>query len=75
MKAAVVNTLSQPPRYEEFAEPLAGEGEAIVEMPAVGLHPIMKALASGQHYSGKGEVPFIAGVDGVGKLADGNIAS
>jgi NADPH:quinone reductase-like Zn-dependent oxidoreductase len=74
MKAAVVNTLGQPPRYEEFAEPLAGEGEAIVEMQAAGLHPIVKALASGQHYSSKGEVPFIAGVDGVGKLEDGKIA-
>ena len=74
MKAAVVNTLGQPPRYEEFAEPLPGESEAIVEMQAAGLHPIVKALASGQHYSSKDEVPFIAGVDGVGKLEDGKIA-
>ena len=32
----------------------------------------MKALASGAHYAGKGEVPAVPGVDGVGTLDDGS---
>jgi NADPH:quinone reductase-like Zn-dependent oxidoreductase len=31
----------------------------------------VKALAAGTHYGSAGELPFIAGVDGVGKLEDG----
>jgi NADPH:quinone reductase-like Zn-dependent oxidoreductase len=72
MKAAVVNVLGQPPRYQDFAEPKAAEGEVLVEVRAAGLHPIVKALASGSHYAGKGEVPAIPGVDGVGTLEDGS---
>ena len=72
MKAAVVNVLGQPPRYQDFAEPKAGEGEVLIDVKAAGLHPIVKALASGAHYAGKGEVPAVPGVDGVGTLEDGS---
>jgi len=72
MKAAVVNVLGQVPRYQAFPEPAAGEGEAVVHVRAAGLHPIVKALASGAHYIGGGEVPMVPGVDGVGTLDDGS---
>lgn len=71
MHAAVVNELGQAPRYRSFTEPEAGEGEALVHVLAAGLHPIVKALVSGSHYLGGGEVPMIPGVDGVGTLEDG----
>ena len=71
MQAAVVNVLSQPPRYQSFPEPAAGDGEGIIHVRAAGLHPIVKALASGSHYAGKGEVPAVPGIDGVGTLDDG----
>jgi NADPH2:quinone reductase len=71
MQAAVVNTLGQPPRYQQFPDPAAGEGEVIVEVRAAGLHPVVKARASGTHYSSDGVVPLIPGVDGVGTLQDG----
>lgn len=74
MKAAVVNVLGQAPQYQDFTDPVAGEGEAILEMRAAGLHPIVKARASGQHYSDKGQVPTIPGIDGVGMLEDGSLA-
>ena len=73
MKAAVVSALGQPPQYLEFAEPVAEEGEVLADMLAAGLHPIVKARASGQHYSSKSQVPFIAGIDGVGQLLDGSL--
>lgn len=72
MKAAVVNELGQPPRYQDFQEPTAQKGEALIKMRAAGLHPVVKALASGSHYAGKGEVPAVPGVDGVGTLEDGS---
>ena len=71
MNAAVVHSFDAPPRYATFADPVAAEGEKLVTVSATGLHPIVKALAKGTHYGSSGELPFIAGVDGVGKLEDG----
>ncbi|HEX4006827.1 MAG TPA: zinc-binding alcohol dehydrogenase family protein [Acidobacteriaceae bacterium] len=71
MKAAVVETFAAPPRYEDFADPTATGDEVLVTVTAAGLHPIVKALASGSHYSSTGALPFIPGVDGVGRLDDG----
>lgn len=72
MNAAVVNVLGQPPQYQSFANPVAGKGEMLVNMRAAGLHPIVKARASGTHYSSDGVVPMVPGVDGVGTLEDGS---
>jgi NADPH:quinone reductase-like Zn-dependent oxidoreductase len=71
MNAAVVNTLGQPPHYQDFAEPIPIENEILVSVRASGLHPIVKALASGAHYSFAGEGPMVAGIDGVGTLPNG----
>jgi len=71
MNAAVVEAFDRPPRYTEFSVPVAGNGEVLVEVKAAGLHPIVKALASGKHYGSTGQLPLIPGVDGVGKLVDG----
>jgi NADPH:quinone reductase-like Zn-dependent oxidoreductase len=71
MHAAVVNVLGQPPQYQEFPEPVAGAGEVAIRVRAVGLHPVVKAISSGEHYSAGGEVPAVPGIDGVGTLEDG----
>jgi len=71
MNAAVVEAFDRAPSYREFAEPVAGDGEVLVAVKAAGLHPIVKGLASGKHYGSTGQLPFVPGVDGVGKLADG----
>jgi NADPH:quinone reductase-like Zn-dependent oxidoreductase len=72
MQAAVVNVLGQSPKYQSFPDPVAQEGEALVQVRAAGLHPIVKGLASGSHYASGGELPAIPGVDGVGTLEDGS---
>ena len=72
MNAAIVSALGSAPRYGSFEEPIAGEGESIVTVSAAGLHPIVKALVAGTHYGSTGELPFIPGVDGVGRLPDGS---
>jgi NADPH:quinone reductase-like Zn-dependent oxidoreductase len=71
MNAAVVSSFDAPPRYTSFADPVAAEGERLVTVSAAGLHPIVKSLAKGAHYGSSGELPFVAGIDGVGKLEDG----
>lgn len=71
MKAAVVNVLGQPPRYRDFPEPKPADGEVIIHVRGAGLHPIVKALASGSHYAAKGELNVVPGIDGVGTLDDG----
>ena len=42
-------------------------------MRAAGLHPVVKALASGAHYASGGELPMVPGIDGVGVLDDGSL--
>jgi len=71
MQAAVVNVLGEPPKFQSFADPVAEEGETIIEVRAAGLHPIVKGLASGTHYASGGALPAIPGLDGVGVLQDG----
>ena len=71
MNAAIVESFAKPPRYGSFADPVAEAGEVLVEVEAAGLHPIVKALANGTHYGSTGALPFVPGVDGVGRLEDG----
>jgi NADPH:quinone reductase-like Zn-dependent oxidoreductase len=71
MRAAVVHSFNAPPSYTEFPDPVASEGEVAVTVTAAGLHRIVRSLASGSHYGSTGELPFIPGVDGVGRLASG----
>ena len=71
MNAAVVHAFDAPPRYTSFDDPVPRDGEQLVTVTAAGLHPIVKSLANGTHYGSTGELPFVPGVDGVGRLADG----
>lgn len=71
MNAAVIESFDAPPRYAAFADPVASDSEVVVKVTAVGLHQIVKSLARGQHYGSTAALPFIPGVDGVGRLDDG----
>jgi len=71
MNAAVVNVLGEAPKYQTFPDPEPQAGETLIKVRAVGLHPVVKAIASGAHYSSGGDLPAIPGVDGVGTLPDG----
>ena len=51
MKAAVLHTVGQPPRFEDFPDPHPGENEVRVHIKAASLKNIDKAIASGSHYS------------------------
>jgi len=71
MNAAVLHTLGRPPRFEPFSDPVAGQGEVIVEVRAAALKPVDKQLAAGSHYASSRELPLVSGADGVGLLEDG----
>ena len=49
MKAALIDSLERGPRYADFDEPVVTGGDTLVEVTAAGLHPIVRALASGEH--------------------------
>lgn len=66
MKAAVVTTLGQPPAYLDFEDPIAGDGETVIQVHAAPLSPIVRQLAAGRHYSSAAAAGFVPGVDGVG---------
>jgi NADPH:quinone reductase-like Zn-dependent oxidoreductase len=74
MKAAVVEQAGQLPVYGDFAEPVAAANEVIVNVTAAALSPLAHSRAAGTHYSSAGVFPFVAGVDGVGRLDDGRRA-
>jgi NADPH:quinone reductase-like Zn-dependent oxidoreductase len=71
MNAALVESFQSAPRYASFDDPTPQAGESAIRVLAAGLHPIVKALAKGSHYASTGQLPFIPGLDGVGRLDDG----
>jgi len=71
MKAAIVERAGHGPVYAEVAEPVPGAGEVRVTVTAAALSPLARGRAAGQHYSASHPVPFVVGVDGVGRLDDG----
>ncbi|WP_193166170.1 quinone oxidoreductase family protein [Microbulbifer hainanensis] len=70
MKAAVVDSFANAPRYADFAEPSAQADEVIVNVRAAALSQLVRLQAGGKHYT-SGEPPFVPGADGVGVLEDG----
>jgi NADPH2:quinone reductase len=71
MNAALVESFQSPPRYTQFEDPVPNENEQPIRVLAAGLHRIVRALASGSHYASTGKLPFIPGIDGIGRLDDG----
>lgn len=74
MKAAVVNTFDDPPRYEDFPDPVAAHGdELVVDVVAAALHPRVRSQANGSHYTSTGELPLVPGIDAVVRDAKGKL--
>jgi NADPH:quinone reductase-like Zn-dependent oxidoreductase len=71
MKAAVVHRFDKAPEYGEFGEPSVEAGEVLVKVRASALSRLAQAQAAGKHYSSGSALPFVPGVDGVGRLEDG----
>ncbi|HVR45321.1 MAG TPA: zinc-binding alcohol dehydrogenase family protein [Candidatus Binatia bacterium] len=74
MKAALIEAPGGSARYGDFAEPADQHGRQVVELVAAGIHPIVRGLASGQHYGSSAQWPLVPGVDAVVRSADGILA-
>ena len=70
MKAAVVTDVSKAPAYADFPAPTPQPGELLVKVRASALSQLVRAQASGRHYTSP-KPPFAPGADGVGLLEDG----
>ncbi|MFF4124652.1 zinc-binding alcohol dehydrogenase family protein [Microbispora rosea] len=76
MKAAVLHEAGGIPRYEDFPDPVAADGEVIIDVKAVAVENVDKAIAAGTHYAGEKYIdrfPVIPAFDGVGALPDGTL--
>jgi NADPH:quinone reductase-like Zn-dependent oxidoreductase len=71
MKAAVVNKPGTIPVYTDFEDPICRANEVLIDVTASALTHFVKLRAAGKHYSFHLDPPFVVGIDGVGKLADG----
>jgi NADPH:quinone reductase-like Zn-dependent oxidoreductase len=71
MKAALVLQAGQTPIYSDFREPVPSSGENLIDVTAASLSHVTRGRAAGAHYSTSGQVPFVVGLDGVGRLTDG----
>jgi NADPH:quinone reductase-like Zn-dependent oxidoreductase len=71
MKAAIVVEAGKIPVYGDFKEPVPAQGEVEVTVHAAALSNVVKSRASGTHYSSSDQLPFVVGIDGVGRLGDG----
>jgi len=67
MRAAVLTEYGVP-HAGDFDEPVAREGQAVVEVSAAGLNPVDVAICGGRFYAGKPPLPSVSGREGVGTL-------
>ncbi|HEY2476512.1 MAG TPA: zinc-binding alcohol dehydrogenase family protein [Candidatus Cybelea sp.] len=74
MKAALIEAPGAGAYYGDFAEPGDQEGRQVVELVAAAIHPVVRNLASGEHYGSSGQWPLIPGVDAVVRSAEGVLA-
>jgi hypothetical protein len=64
VKAAVLHEYGAVPRYEDFPDPVAGAGEVVVEVKAVAVENIDKAIAAGTHFAARQFLPELPAVVG-----------
>src|SRR6185312_8980631 len=74
INAALVESFGEAPRYRSIAAPQPDPRLELVDVLAVGIHPVTRGLASGQHYASSGTLPLVPGIDGVVRRADGSLA-
>lgn len=71
MKAAVIFDLAEGPVWADFIDPQPAPGQTIIDVRAAAISHVVKARASGRHYSFDGNLPFVPGIDGVGTTPQG----
>lgn len=78
MKAAVIHAFGDIPQYEDFSDPVACEGDLVVDVRAVVLDNFDKQTVLGAHYASQHmfpQFPAIVGHTGVGIGPDGALVA
>jgi NADPH:quinone reductase-like Zn-dependent oxidoreductase len=68
VRAAVLTAYAQPPSAREHPDPHPGPGQAVVRMTAAPVVPLDLLCASGTSYFGPPALPYVPGVQGVGRV-------
>ncbi|RAO17451.1 quinone oxidoreductase family protein [Micromonospora noduli] len=71
IRAAVLTTCGDAPTIAERPAPVPADGTVAVAVEAVPITPLDVLCASGTSYFGPPSTPYVPGVQGVGRLADG----
>ncbi|WCN79107.1 hypothetical protein [Micromonospora sp. LH3U1] len=71
IRAALLSACGTPPTIAERPAPVPADGEVAVTVEAVPITPLDVLCASGTSYFGTPTTPYVPGVQGVGRLADG----
>jgi NADPH:quinone reductase-like Zn-dependent oxidoreductase len=69
MDAAVLHEPGSP-RFGSFEEPVAGAGEAVVEVALAGLNPVDVTIAAGRFPGIDPPLPSVPGLEGVGRVGE-----
>jgi NADPH2:quinone reductase len=72
VKAALIREIGGLPELAEADAPERDAGRAFVQIHAVPLNPLDVVLASGKHYLGPPETPYVPGSEGVGTIVEGD---
>ena len=70
MRAAIVERVGEPPEAGDLDRPVIDNGLVSVEVAYSTLNPVEIRLADGR-VGGPPDVPYVPGVEGVGRVADG----
>jgi NADPH:quinone reductase-like Zn-dependent oxidoreductase len=70
VRAAVVRTLGNPPEHGEHPDPGTAAGQSLVTVTAAPVVPLDLLCASGTSYFGRPPVPYVPGVQGVGRVEE-----
>ncbi|MFK5279009.1 zinc-binding dehydrogenase, partial [Lacticaseibacillus paracasei] len=73
MKAAIVTHLDQAPIYGDFPAPKPAPKQVLITVLASSVNQRVRSQADGSHYTQTPELPFIPGLDGVGRTSDGQL--
>lgn len=74
VRAALVETYGEPPHYAFIPEPRPQAGQEVVDVLAVGVHPVTRGAAAGLHCASPERLPMVPGVDGVVRRANDSLA-
>ncbi len=72
MRAALIQTIGEPPVVGDVPEPERGKGQALIEVTAAAVNPIDISISTGRFYGGSPDVPYVMGREAVGRVIEGD---